>query len=100
AQVRLQEAGGGLRAAGDSVTLLCRGSGFTFSSHGINWYRQAPGGRLEFISFISSPSSSIEDYGAAVKGRAKNSRDNSRSEASLSLRPLQAQDSARYFCAV
>ncbi|NXU44747.1 HVM63 protein, partial [Drymodes brunneopygia] len=97
-QLRLEEAGGGLRAAGDSVTLSCRGSGFTFRNYYVFWYRQAPGGRLECISFISSPTGTIMDYGAAVKGRAKISRDNSRSEAYLSLQPLQAQDSARYFC--
>ncbi|NWW16646.1 HV349 protein, partial [Falcunculus frontatus] len=99
AQLRLQEAGGGLRAAGESVTLSCRGSGFAFKDYAIFWYRQAPGGSLEWISFISSPMGSIEDYGAAVEGRAKISRDNSRSEAYLSLRPLQPQDSAWYFCA-
>ncbi|NXO46445.1 HV309 protein, partial [Locustella ochotensis] len=100
AQWRLQEAGGGLRVAGDSVTLSCRGSGFTFQDHYIRWYRQALGGSLEWVSFISSPSGSIQDYGAAVKSRAKIYRNNTRSEAYLSLRSLQAQDSARYFCAV
>ncbi|NWI37358.1 HVM63 protein, partial [Picathartes gymnocephalus] len=100
AQLRLEEAGGGQRAPGDSVTLSCRGSGFTFENYYIYWYRQTHGGRLEWISFISSRRGTTEDYGAAVKGRAKISRDNSRSEAYLSLQPLQAQDSARYFCAV
>ncbi|NXR73805.1 HV349 protein, partial [Pycnonotus jocosus] len=57
-------------------------------------------GRLQWISYISSYWVNMEDYGAAVKGRAKISRDNSRSEAYLSLHPLQVQDSARYFCAV
>ncbi|NXD47084.1 HV348 protein, partial [Copsychus sechellarum] len=61
---------------------------------------QAPGGSLEWVSYISSDSGSIQRYGEAVKGRAQISRDNSRSEASLSLRSLQAQDSPRYFCAV
>ncbi|NWT63004.1 HV348 protein, partial [Erythrocercus mccallii] len=100
AQLRLQEAGGGLRAPGGSVTLSCHGSGFDFMHYDVLWYRQAPGGSPEWISFISSSWGSIDEYGAAVKGRAKISRDNSRSEAYLSLRPLQAQDSARYFCAV
>ncbi|NXN80968.1 HV03 protein, partial [Bombycilla garrulus] len=99
AQLRLQEAGGGLRAPGDSVTLSCHGSGFTFHGYTIWWYRQAPGGNPEWVSWISHSMSS-QDYRAAVKGRAKISRDNSRSKAFLSLRPLQAQDSARYFCAV
>ncbi|NXS38661.1 HV349 protein, partial [Pomatostomus ruficeps] len=98
AQLRLQEAGGGLRAPGDSVTLSCRGSGFNFKDYTILWYRQAPGGGLEWVSFISSPMGTTEEYGAAVKGRAKISRDNSQSQAYLLLRPLQTQDSARYFC--
>ncbi|NWS88500.1 HVM57 protein, partial [Toxostoma redivivum] len=100
AQLRLQEAGGGLRAPGDSMNISCRGSGFTFEDYYIYWYRQEPGSRLEWVSFISSPRGTVEDYGAAVKGRAKITRDNSRSEAYLSLRSLQAQDSARYFCAI
>ncbi|NWS09551.1 HV43D protein, partial [Motacilla alba] len=62
--------------------------------------RQSPGGSPEWVSLISYPRGTVEDYGTAVKGRAKISRDNSRSEAYLSLRSLQAQDSARYFCAV
>ncbi|NWT80040.1 HV309 protein, partial [Lanius ludovicianus] len=100
AQLRLQEAGGGLRAAGYSVTLSCRGSGFNFRDYAIFWYRQAPGGSLQWVSFISYPTGSIEDYRAEVKDRAKISQNNSQSEAYLSLWPLQPQDSARYFCAV
>ncbi|NWY97928.1 HV348 protein, partial [Loxia curvirostra] len=98
---RLQETGGGQRAPGDSFTLSCHGSGFTFGYYDIYWYRQFPGGIPEWwVSLISYPKGSTVDYGAAVKGRAEISRDNSRSEAYLSLRPLQAQDSARYFCAL
>uniref|UniRef100_U3JDW6 Ig-like domain-containing protein n=1 Tax=Ficedula albicollis TaxID=59894 RepID=U3JDW6_FICAL len=100
AQPRLQEAGGGLRAPGDSVTLSCHGSGFTFENHYVRWYRQAHGGRLEWVSYISSGTGRAQGYGAAVEGRATISRDNSRSEAYLSLQSLQAQDSARYFCAI
>ncbi|NXR73935.1 HV348 protein, partial [Pycnonotus jocosus] len=81
-------------------TLSCHGSGFTFTYYEIWWYRQTPGGSLQWISFINSALGNTVDYGAPVKGRAKISRDNSRSEAYLLLRPLQAQDSARYFCAV
>ncbi|NXX34642.1 HV03 protein, partial [Nicator chloris] len=99
-QRRLEETGGDLRSAGDSVNLTCRGSGFTFRNYYIYWYRQALRGSPEWISLISSPTGTVQDYGAAVKGRAKISRDNSRSEVYLSLHPLQTQDSARYFCAV
>ncbi|XP_010177741.1 PREDICTED: uncharacterized protein LOC104536729 [Mesitornis unicolor] len=99
AQLRLVETGGGLRAPGDSVLLSCRGSGFAFGSYRIWWYRQAPGGRPEWVSFLSY-SESTKQYGAAVEGRAEVSRDNSRSESSLFLRALRPSDSARYFCAI
>ncbi|NWS78682.1 HVC33 protein, partial [Crotophaga sulcirostris] len=99
AQPRLMEDGGGRRAPGDSVLLSCRGSGFTFGIAAVWWYRQAPGARLEWVSVISYDSSII-DFGSSVQGRATASLDNSRSEASLSLRALNLQDSACYFCAV
>ncbi|NXV25237.1 HV03 protein, partial [Cepphus grylle] len=92
-------AGGGLRAPGDSVLLSCRGSGFTFRSYPVYWYREAPGGGLEWVSYISG-SSGTTKYGPGVEGRATASRDNSRYEFFLSLSALQPGDSARYFCAV
>ncbi|NWT63002.1 HV348 protein, partial [Erythrocercus mccallii] len=99
AQLRLQEAGGGLRAPGGSVTLSCRGSGFTFRDFAIWWYRQAPGGSPEWVSGISSDPT-VFYFDHSVQGRARISRDNSRSEAYLSLLTLHPRDSARYFCAV
>ncbi|NXF13200.1 HV348 protein, partial [Smithornis capensis] len=98
-QLRLEEAGGGLRAPGDSVLLSCRGSGFTFENHYVRWYRQASGGEFEWVSWISHYSSQIQ-FGPAVEGRATASRNNSFSEASLRLHLLHAGDCARYFCAV
>ncbi|NWI30217.1 HV03 protein, partial [Sula dactylatra] len=98
AQLSLVEAGGGLRAPGDSVLLSCRGSGFDFRNYDVWWYRQAPGGTLEWVSVCWTWGAT--NYGAAVEGRATASRDNSQSESSLSLRALNPQDSARYFCAV
>ncbi|NXA16781.1 HV348 protein, partial [Sapayoa aenigma] len=98
-QLRLEEAGGGLRAPGDSVLLSCRESGFTFENHYVRWYRQAPGGEFQWVSWISHYSSQVQ-FGPAVDGRATVSRDNSRSEASLLLHLLHAADCARYFCSV
>ncbi|NXI45766.1 HV03 protein, partial [Galbula dea] len=99
AQLRLLEAGGGHRASGDSVTLLCRGVGQNFDIHGVYWYRELAGGRLERLSFISYDSSVIR-LGQSVEGRAAVSRDNYKFESSLSLLVLNPRDSARYFCAV
>ncbi|NXM65394.1 HV01 protein, partial [Serilophus lunatus] len=99
AQWRLEEAGGGLRAPGDSVLLSCRASGFNFGSYHVWWYRRVPGGSLEWVSFISTDSS-VDQTGPAVEDRALVSRDNSRSEAYLSLWALHPRDSGRYFCAL
>ncbi|NXU59669.1 HV03 protein, partial [Turnix velox] len=100
AQPRLLEAGGGLRAPGDSLLLSCTGEGFNFADYYVWWYRQAPGGSLEWVTYISAPSGREKSYGPGVHGRAMVSRDNSQSRSSLSLRALQPRDSARYFCAV
>ncbi|NXM05574.1 HV03 protein, partial [Tyrannus savana] len=67
AQWRLEEAGGGLRAPGESVLLSCRGSGFTFENYGICWYRQAPGGSPEWVSFINSRGGIVRTNRAAVQ---------------------------------
>ncbi|KFR13293.1 Ig heavy chain V-III region NIE, partial [Opisthocomus hoazin] len=90
-------AGGGLRAPGDSAQLSCRGSGFDFKVYAVWWYRQAPGGRFEWLSVMSTVATNYKHYSAEVQGRATVSRNDSRSEASLSLRALHPRDSARYF---
>ncbi|NXX78809.1 HV335 protein, partial [Urocolius indicus] len=98
AQLRLLEAGGGLRAPGDSVLLSCRGHGYRFELFGVRWYRHAPGRALQWVSYFNF-SGREKKYRASVKGRATVSRENSRSRASLFLSTLHAQDSARYLCA-
>uniref|UniRef100_A0A8V1A3W0 Ig-like domain-containing protein n=1 Tax=Gallus gallus TaxID=9031 RepID=A0A8V1A3W0_CHICK len=98
AQLRLETSGGGVRAPGDSVQLSCQGSGFSFGSYDVLWYRQTLGGRLEWLSYISSSSYTVR-YSPDVEGRATVSRDNSRSVSSLSLRALYPHDSAHYLCA-
>ncbi|NWR06427.1 HV03 protein, partial [Paradoxornis webbianus] len=99
AQLRLQEAGGGLRAAGDSVTLSCRLSHSTFGGYAFRWYRQAPRGSLEWLSLINL-SGNVKKYGAAVEGRATASRDSDQFQSSLFLWALHPSDSARYFCTI
>ncbi|NWH83116.1 HV03 protein, partial [Piaya cayana] len=69
AQRRLTESGGGHRAHGDSVLLCCHASNFTFEYSSVWWYRQAPGGRLEWVSLISFDSTVIS-FGPSVQGRA------------------------------
>nr|NDP08539.1 immunoglobulin mu heavy chain [Bos taurus] len=95
-QVQLRESGPSLVKPSQTLSLTCTVSGFSLSSAGVAWVRQAPGKALECLGGISD--SGITGYNPALKSRLSITKDNSKSQVSLSLSSVTTEDTATYYC--
>nr|NDP06338.1 immunoglobulin mu heavy chain [Bos taurus] len=96
-QVQLRESGPSLVKPSQTLSLTCTVSGFSLSSYGVGWVRQAPGKALECLGGIER--SGTTGYNPALKSRLSITKDNSKSQVSLSLSSVTSEDTATYYCA-
>nr|NDP12215.1 immunoglobulin mu heavy chain [Bos taurus]NDP12905.1 immunoglobulin mu heavy chain [Bos taurus] len=96
-QVQLRESGPSLVKPSQTLSLTCTVSGFSLSSNSVVWVRQAPGKALEYVGTISSTGSTW--YNSALKSRLSITKDNSKSQLSLSVSSVTPEDTATYYCA-
>nr|NDP06606.1 immunoglobulin mu heavy chain [Bos taurus] len=96
-QVQLRESGPSLVKPSQTLSLTCTVSGFSLSSYAVTWVRQAPGKALECLGDIRGDSSTW--YNPALKSRLSITKDNSKSQVSLSLSSVTTEDTGTYFCA-
>nr|NDP06748.1 immunoglobulin mu heavy chain [Bos taurus] len=96
-QVQLRESGPSLVKPSQTLSLTCTVSGFSLSSYGVGWVRQAPGKALECLGGIRNSGST--GYNPALKSRLSITKDNSKSQVSLSLSSVTTEDTATYYCA-
>nr|NDP13948.1 immunoglobulin mu heavy chain [Bos taurus] len=96
-QVQLRESGPSLVKPSQTLSLTCTVSGFSLSNSGVDWVRQAPGKALECLGSINSGGST--KYNPALKSRLSITKDNSKSQVSLSVSSLTTEDTATYYCA-
>nr|NDP18142.1 immunoglobulin gamma heavy chain [Bos taurus] len=96
-QVQLRESGPSLVKPSQTLSLTCTISGFSLRSYGVSWVRQAPGKALECLGDISTNGNVA--YNPALKSRLAITKDNSKSQVSLSLSSVTTEDTATYYCA-
>nr|NDP05393.1 immunoglobulin mu heavy chain [Bos taurus] len=95
-QVQLRESGPSLVKPSQTLSLTCTVSGFSLSDKAVGWVRQAPGKALEWLGSIDTGGNT--GYNPGLRSRLSITKDNSKSQVSLSLSSVTTEDSATYYC--
>nr|NDP05297.1 immunoglobulin mu heavy chain [Bos taurus] len=95
-QVQLRESGPSLVKPSQTLSLTCTASGFSLSDKAVGWVRQAPGKALEWLGSIDTGGST--GYNPGLKSRLSITKDNSKSQVSLSVNSVTTEDSGAYYC--
>nr|NDP12870.1 immunoglobulin mu heavy chain [Bos taurus] len=96
-QVQLRESGPSLVKPSQTLSLTCTVSGVSLSSYAVRWVRQAPGKALEWVGSIDNNGDTC--YHPDLESRLSITKDNSKSQVSLSLSSVTTEDTATYYCA-
>nr|NDP10205.1 immunoglobulin mu heavy chain [Bos taurus]NDP14160.1 immunoglobulin mu heavy chain [Bos taurus] len=96
-QVQLRESGPSLVKPSQTLSLTCTVSGFSLSTYGVGWVRQAPGRALECLGGVESGGKT--NYNPVLKSRLSITKDDSKNQVSLSLSSVTTEDTATYYCA-
>nr|NDP05414.1 immunoglobulin mu heavy chain [Bos taurus] len=95
-QVQLRESGPSLVKPSQTLSLTCTVSGFSLSDKAVGWVRQAPGKALEWLGSIDTDGNT--GYNPGLKSRLSITKENSKSQVSLSVSSVTTEDSATYYC--
>nr|NDP18856.1 immunoglobulin gamma heavy chain [Bos taurus] len=95
-QVQLRESGPSLVKPSQTLSLTCTVSGFSLSAYAVSWVRQAPGKALECLGGISI--TGVTGYNPGLESRLSITKDNSKSQVSLSVSSVTPEDTATYYC--
>nr|NDP04926.1 immunoglobulin mu heavy chain [Bos taurus] len=95
-QVQLRESGPSLVKPSQTLSLTCTASGFSLSDKAVGWVRRAPGKALEWLGSVDTGGST--GYNPGLKSRLSITKDNSKSQVSLSVSSVAPEDSATYYC--
>nr|NDP12268.1 immunoglobulin mu heavy chain [Bos taurus] len=96
-QVQLRESGPSLVKPSQTLSLTCTVSGFSLMNYAVGWVRQAPGKALEWVGSIATGGAAC--LNPALKSRLSITKDNSKSQVSLSIVSVTTEDTATYYCA-